>query len=256
MIRPLLKMTYIELKLFVREPLAVIFAFAFPFFVLFVLAGVFGNEEPVDSEDFEIWRGVGPTDYYVPAYVGLVMASVGLISLPLRLAGYRERGVLKRFHAAGTPLGVLLGAHVAVFFVMSGIGGVAIAVAGRIVYGSPLPTGLAGQLTQVLGAFVLSGLAFAAIGVMLGAVLRTARAAQGAGLALFFVMMFICGAGPPRGVLTDAMYAVSNALPLTHVILVIQGPWLGLGWDWPASAIVVAFLVVTGALGVRFFRWE
>lgn len=251
--KPLRKLTLIELKLFVREPLAVIFAFAFPFFVLFVLAGVFGNEvDPADSEGMEVWRGVGPTDYYVPAYVGLVMASVGLISLPLRIAGYRERGVLKRFRAAGTPLLVLLGAHVAVFFVTSAIGGLAIALTGRVVYGSPLPT----AVLQVAAAFVVSGCAFAAIGVLLGAVLPTARAAQGAGLALFFVMMFISGAGPPRGVLTGPMYAAGTALPLTHVVLLLQGPWLDLGWDWPAFLAVMAFFGGAAALGLRFFRWE
>src|SRR5690606_32776157 len=63
------KLTWIEAKLFLREPLAVIFAFAFPFFVLFVLGGVFGNETPDNEEDLRIWRGVAPTQYYLPAYV-------------------------------------------------------------------------------------------------------------------------------------------------------------------------------------------
>jgi ABC-2 type transport system permease protein len=42
--RLLAKLSWIEAKLFLREPLTVIFTFAFPFFMLFVLAGVFGNE--------------------------------------------------------------------------------------------------------------------------------------------------------------------------------------------------------------------
>jgi ABC-2 type transport system permease protein len=252
-VRGLAKLAAVELKLFLRDPLAVIFAFAFPFFVLFILAGVFGNDpEPPDSEDAEVWRGVGPTDYYVPAYVGLVMASVSVITLPLRLATYRERGVLKRFRAAGVPLAAVVGSQVAVALAMSVFGGIAITVAGMAVYGTPFPE----FPLRTLAAFALSAAAFAAFGVFLGSVLPTARAAQGAGLVLFFMMMFISGAGPPREVLTDPMRMLSNVLPLTHVVLVLQEPWLGFGWETTASLVLAGVFVVSSILAWRFFRWE
>ena len=246
-------MTWVETKLFFREPLAVIFAFAFPFFVLFILSGVFGNEiEPQDSEDFEIWRGVGPTDYYVPAYVGLVMASVGLINMPVRLATYRERGVLRRFRAAGVPLFAAVGSQVAVFLAMSIIGGLVIMLMGVLVYGTEWPE----MPLRVAAAFLLAAAAFASIGVFLGAVLPTARTAQGAGLALFFVMMFICGAGPPRGALSGTMQAIGEPLPLTHAIIALQDPWLGFGWAGVSSLVLLGFAIVAGALGLKLFRWE
>jgi hypothetical protein len=69
-------------------------------------------------------------------------------------------------------------------------------------------------------------------------------------------MMFISGAGPPRGILSDEMWLAGEFLPLTHVILVIQGPWLGIGWDTTASLLVAAFTVGATVLGLRFFRWE
>ena len=43
----------------------------------------------------------------------------------------------------------------------------------------------------MLGRFVLSAPAFSAIGVLLGSAFRTSRAAQGAGLMLWFVMMIL-----------------------------------------------------------------
>src|SRR5690606_15361107 len=53
------RLTLIEFKLFLREPLSLIFAFGFPFFMLFVLAGVFGNDvDPTDEENMRVWRGV------------------------------------------------------------------------------------------------------------------------------------------------------------------------------------------------------
>jgi ABC-2 type transport system permease protein len=249
--KPLIKLTAVELKLFLRDPITVLFTFALPFFFLFILAGVFGNELE-GEEDFRIWRGVGPTDYYVPAYVGLVFASIGLLAMPLRLSGYRERGVLKRFKASSLPLSAIFGAHVLVAVVMALVGTASILIAARLVFGTMWPE----QPGLTVGAFVLSLLAFTAIGLLLGSLLPNARAAQAGGLILFFVMMMISGAGPPREVLDRSMQVFGDGLPLTHVILVLQDPWLGHGWHAASSLVLAGFLAVSGVLAVVLFRWE
>jgi ABC-2 type transport system permease protein len=92
-----LTLSWIELKLFLRVPITVVFTLALPPLVLYVLAEVFGN---TPAPDEFVFRGFGAVDYYVPAYIGLVVASLGLIGLPVHLASYRERGVLRRFQAA------------------------------------------------------------------------------------------------------------------------------------------------------------
>jgi ABC-2 type transport system permease protein len=247
------RLAWVETKLFLREPLTVIFTFAFPFFMLVVLAGVFGNElETGDPEEIEAWSGVGPVDYYAPSYVALVLASVGLIAIPLRLASYRERGVLRRFRAAGFPLSSVLGSQLAVMVGIVVIGAAGIAVAARVFYGAGLPD----SWPLSLLAFLLGVACFSAIGIALGAVLPGARTAQGAGIILFFVMMMLGGAGPPRGVLTDAMRWMSNPLPFTHVVLALQDPWLRSEWDWIATAIVLAFTAAAALVAARAFRWE
>jgi ABC-2 type transport system permease protein len=246
------RLTLIEVKLFVREPLALIFVFAFPLFVLFVLGGVFGNEIEDNPEDLEIWRFVGPADYYQPAYIGLVMASVGLITMPLRLTTYRERGVLRRFQAAGVAKTAILGSQLVVGLAMMTVGAVAIVLASNITQG----TFLSEDWPLTAGAYVLSGVMFALLGLMLGSVLPGSRAAQGAGMILFFVMMFISGAGPPREVLAAGMKGFGEVLPLTHVILLLQDAWLAAEWSAGASLVVAGFLVGAGAVTWRFFRWE
>ncbi|MGD9143619.1 MAG: ABC transporter permease, partial [Dehalococcoidia bacterium] len=98
--RTLLKLSWVELKLFVREPITVIFTLALPIIFLFVMGGVFGNEAGTMDSGDPIFRGVGPLDYYIPAYFGLVMMAIGTVALPVHLSGYRERGVLKRLRAS------------------------------------------------------------------------------------------------------------------------------------------------------------
>ena len=107
----------------------------------------------------------------------------------------------------------------------------------------------------MVGVFVLLTLGFAAFGVFLGAVLPTARAAQAVGMLVWFVMLFLGGAGPPPEVLTDSMSIVSDATPLWHAVRVMQDAWLGLdaGWSWVGFT---ALLLVSAILAARFFRWE
>lgn len=251
--RAILRLTLVEMKLFVREPLALVFVFAFPLFVLFVLGGVFGNDVDLqDEENLRVWRGVGPADYYQPAYIGLVMASVGLITMPLRITSYREQGVLRRFEAAGVAKTAILGSQLLVGLGMMTIGAAAIVVASNLSQG----TSLSESWGLTVPAYLLSAITFAVLGLMLGSVLPGSRAAQGAGMLLFFVMMFISGAGPPREVLANGMKGFSEVLPLTHVILLLQDTWLAAEWDGTASLVVAAFLVVAGAVTLRFFRWE
>lgn len=247
--RTILKMTWIEIKLFLREPLTVIFTLALPLFILFIMGGVFGNAP--DPEGV-VYRGVGPMDYYVPAYVGLLITSIGLIGLPVQLAGYRERGVLRRFRASSVSVWHVLGSQVLVCFAAAVTGTILLVTAASIVYDFQLPQ----SPGAVAGAFILSTLAFAVLGIFLGALLPTARAAQGAGVLLWFIMMILSGAGPPPEVLNTAMRAISNLTPLKYVILLLQDSWLGFGWNIAAMGIVFGFLIVPAALTARFFRWE
>jgi ABC-2 type transport system permease protein len=250
-VQSFLKLTLIEIKLFLRDPFTLIFTFAYPFFVLFILANVFGNELET-PDDVRVWRGVGPTDYYVPAYIALVLASIGVLALPLRLAGYRERGVLRRFRASALSIWSILGSQMVVALIMAVVGAVSITLAARAAFGTFWPR----EPLQVLPAFALGFLAFGAIGTFLGAVLPNSRSAQSAGLILFFVMFLLCGSGPPREAFNPTLKSIGEVLPLTHVLLLLQDPWLGYGWAATASLVTAGFLGACAVLTLRLFKWE
>jgi ABC-2 type transport system permease protein len=229
----LLRLAVTEMKLFVREPLVVTFVFAFPVLTVLVLGGVFEEGDP----DFE---GAAPSDYYVAAYIAVVIAAIGLVMLPVHLASYRERGVLRRFEVSRYPRWALPAAWIVVAMATTAVAVAVLLVVGGLVYGLPEPEDLLGVIVgTALGAF-----AFISVGIALGMALPSARSAQGLGLLLFFPFFLLGGAGPPPEAMEEPMSSISEIVPLTHVVRSVQEPWLDLG----SPAIHLAALGALGAV--------
>jgi len=241
------RMAWVELKLFLREPLTVVFALVLPLIILVVMSAVFGN-----TPDPEFYRGYGPADFYTPAYIGLVLGAIGVVSIPAHLAGNRERGVLRRFRASSVPLGVVVGAEALVSLVIALVSGVVLGVCAMLAYGVGAPA----SPLLLVAAFLLSALMFAALGVMLGSLIPTARAAQAAGMMLWFLMLMVGGPGPPPETLTGVLGVLSHAAPLTYASRLLQEAWLEGGWSWADTGIVAAIALGACLVTARFFRWE
>ena len=242
------EMTWVELKLFSREPLTVLFVLVLPVAVLYILNGVFGSQ-PTEAD---VWEGLGAVDFYTPSYVALVAATAGVLSLPVHVAGYREQGVLRRFRASAISPATLIGAHMAVTVVMATAGAVLVIALSAVAYDARLPHSWVG----VVAAYLLVAVSFAALGALLGLVMPTARAAQGLGVLLFFVFMMLGGAGPPREVLPTAMARIGDGVPATYAGRLMRGPWLDLGWDVGSFVFMLGLLVVSLALTAWRLRAE
>ncbi len=237
------KLTWLELKLFAREPIALVFTFAFPLVVLVVLIGSFEPGDPA-------FGGARPSDYYLASYVAVVIGAIGLIAVPVHVATYRERGILRRFRASSVSASTVLGAQLIVGLLTAAIGGVALVAVGNLGYGAALPRSVAG----VLVAFVVSTLAFLTTGFLLGSLLPGARAAQAVGLILFFPLWLLSGAGPPPQVMSEGMRRVSDLLPLTYATRALQEPWLGSGSSPVNLLLLGVILLVAATLATRLFR--
>lgn len=156
--RILRKLTWIELKLFTREPFSLIFAFAFPLVVLVVLVASFEPNDPA-------FGGATTSNYYLSSYVGVVIAAIGLVALPVHVAAYRERGILRRFRASSVPAWAVFGAQVVVGLAMAALGSVVLVVAGTLLYDATLPE----SFGPLLVAFVVTTLSFLAFGFLVAA---------------------------------------------------------------------------------------
>jgi ABC-2 type transport system permease protein len=238
------KMTWVELKLLVREPFTLLFVFVFPIVVLLVLSGVFGTQPA------EEWGGTTPENYYVAAYIGTVIAALALVSIPVHLASYRERGILRRFIASSVSPHVVLFSQLIVGFLLATVGAIVLIVTAVIVYDIHAPVSIPGMIVS----FSVGALSFVAFGLLLGVLMPTARSAQAIGLGLFFPMWMLSGTGPPPEVMTDTMQSISRVLPMTRLVNVLQSSWFGDGMDYAELAILLGILLVAGAIAMYRIR--
>jgi ABC-2 type transport system permease protein len=237
-LRTALRLTGMELRLLLREPMVTIGLLGFPLVTMLVIAGVFGQ---VPDPEF---GGVAPDDHYIAGYIGVVLGALGIVTLPVFVATARELGVTRRFRASGVSAGVLVATRVLLGIVLGTAAVAVVLVVGSTVYGMRSPDDLVG----VVGWFVAGLLCFIAIGLALGSIMPTSRSANAVGNLLYVPMFLLGGGGPPREVMSGAMRTISDVLPLTHVVGGLRESWLGRTDDphaiwWPLLIATVAVVV-------------
>jgi len=248
-------MTRTELMLFLREPVTVIFTLALPLMVLYVLNGVFGSDAAAGGGgdgDFIVYRGFDAADWYTPAYVALAAAGFAFIALPAHMVEYRESGVLRRFQASGVPRGAALGSQTVVALVISTVGAALLLAAALLFAGASSPQ----DVGLFVAAYGVAAVAITMMGVLLGTLLPTARAAQAVGLLLWFVALFLSGSGPPPEVLPEGLRTIGDWLPITPIVRLLQEPWLTGDWLVRESLVAVGIAAVSGAVAWVAYRWE
>jgi ABC-2 type transport system permease protein len=176
------------------------------------------------------------------------------MGIPIDTASSRETGILRRYRATPLRPAAYMVASVAVYLAIALLGMVILVIVGKVVFGLRM----AGSWPSILAAYLVSAGAFFSLGYLIASLVPTARVAQAIGMVIFFPMMFLSGAGLPLKILPEALQKVSEFLPLTYVVQLIQGLWFGDAWNtlWMPTLVLAGMLLAGTMLATRFFRWE
>jgi ABC-2 type transport system permease protein len=242
------KLTLVQAKLYLREPMSAFFTLLFGPSLLLLLGFIFGNEPSVET------GGLGYLDQSVPGYMAVIISIVGLTAVPITSAMRRETGVLRRFSAAPLrPLTYFL-TDVLVPFLMTLLGILLLVLVGTVVF----HVRFAGNLLSLLAGISLGAFAFFSLGYALAGLVPNARAVVVIGNVVLYPLMIFSGSVVPLEVMPETVRAISRFLPLTHLVALLRGLWSGLGWgDFLTEAAVLAGVAIVGTLIVAWtFRWE
>lgn len=229
-----------ELRLYLREPAAVAATIGLPLLIMVS----FGLLITPDGGD--------PIYTYFPGLaISFSLAILSLNLLPTILAGYREKGILRRLRTTPVhPSKVLIG-QLLVSCAVAVAMGVVVLVAGRVI-GFPLPA----QPLGFLLAFTLGALSLFSVGLLVAAVAPTARIATAVGMLLFFVNMFTGGVFTPREALPGFLNRIGDFMPLGATMQAVRDSWSGHFPQLLHLVVLATITVVFGLASARLFRWE
>ncbi|NOQ23680.1 MAG: ABC transporter permease [Candidatus Aegiribacteria sp.] len=236
-----------EFILYLREPSGFFFTLIFPLLLMMLFGSIWGND-PFPGVNF------GYIDYAVPAFIGMVIATSGIMCLTTSIAAYREKGILRRFKASPISPLLVLTAELSSLFIITVLGMLLLLAAGVFVFGMRFY----GNIPEVILAFILSTLSISALGFIPASLAPTARSGMIIANVMYFPMLFLSGAMLPGDMLPSFLKTFSQVLPLTHVIELLQGLWLGGHlWEYPVQIAVLCGVTVAGfVIAAKCFRWE
>lgn len=239
------KLTWVETKVFMREPMGVIATFGVPVIIFIILGRSVsaGRREAMPVEE---------APFNVPILAALLIAVSAVISLVAIISIYREGGILKRLRA--TPLSpvTILGAHVFIKLLFTVIGLGLMVLAGRRI----IPGAIDANLPSFTAALLLSTLSILSLGFVIASIVPAARFAQPITAALLYPMIAISGLFFPVEQLSRPLRLVALGLPTTHAVSLMQSVWDGSGWNPTDVVALILIFGVCTSLSTKMFRWE
>ncbi len=193
-------------------------------------------------------------DYLLPGVLAMAIMQLGLFG-SLRLAYLREQKILKRLGATPLPRGMLLGGEVIVRLLMALIQTTTIVVIGALVF----RVTVLGSWFIVVGLVLMGAATFVSLGYMLVSFARSEESGHGIIQLVQFPMMFISGIFFPVNMMPGFLRPVMKAMPLTYLADALRQVMTGTPPQYSLATDVTvlgAWLIVTFALGIRFFQWE
>jgi ABC-2 type transport system permease protein len=235
-----------EQKLFWRSRELAFFTFLLPIVFYLMLASAYGDDEI---------EGVSGYQFLLGGMIGYGAAATTFAGLALLLVIRRESGVLKRLRATPLPSGTYIAAVLASIILIFLLEAVILIALARFAFDVPVPE----SIVSLIAVLLLGAGSFAALGIGLTALIRSAEGSSAVVNALYLPVAFISGAFFSEDTFPDALRLIGEILPLSHLIRLTRDviAFDATIWEHAGDAAVVAAWGVLGlVVALRRFRWE
>lgn len=237
--------TNMELRLFFREKLSLLFTFIIPA-VSFIVFGMMYQTNSYDGLDY--------FQAYVPSMIAIIIFTSAFFSMGVQIVIDREKGVYKRLK--GTPLNqkAIFTATVIKGFFAIYVGTFEIMLISKLGF----QTELTAHPLQFFLALTFCSITFFAIGFLVSSLVKRMQTALGIAMIAMYPMMFLSGATLPLDALPEVLQTSSYIVPLTYVVNILRDAWNGTLFTSGAMVdlgVLAGILTVSTFIGTKFFRW-
>jgi ABC-2 type transport system permease protein len=249
MLRGLWTLTWIEIKVFLREPLGALGLFLLPALVFVIAGRIFGRRADINSVSASNSLLVG-----VPVFAAVLITLSVVLSLVTIIAIYREGGILKRLRATPLRPQTILTAHVIVKLLLTIFTLLLAVLAGKRYY----PVGIHIPVFGFTAALLIGTWSILSIGFLIASLVPTARFAQPIGAVILYPMLGLSGLFVAVQAMPPHLQVVARMLPLTYAVSLLEGILKGDAWSAHITDVLALALtfVICAAVSAKVFRWE
>jgi ABC-2 type transport system permease protein len=233
-------------RLFWRSYEAAFFTFFLPILFLVLLGSVYGDERI---------EGIRGATYLVAGLLGYGVVATAFAGLAITLVVRREAGVLKRVRGTPLPTSVYLAAAIASTLAVIALQVVAQVFVGRFLLDARWPASPASFVLALL----LGAVTFAALGLAVTTVVRSAEGSSAVVNAIYLPLTFISGVFFSTETLPGFLQALAAVSPLTYLLELLRRVFVdGSGLSGAATdvAVLLAWGLAGAVVALRWFRWE
>jgi len=238
-------------KIFFRTPIAAFFTIFFPLMIFVVFALVFGNQYIEEL-------GVTAAQYFAPAMAVFAAVSASYTNIATTTAYQRDQGILKRVRGTPLPASVYMGGKIMSSIEVAFLSVVVMMAIGVLFYGVEI---YARTLPAVIVTFIVGVGTFAALGLLVAALVPSGESATAVTNATLLPLAFISGIFlTPTGDSPAWLDTVAKIFPLKHFVepfvTAFNPTYTGSGWNWASLAYMLVWGIGATILAVRLFKWE
>jgi ABC-2 type transport system permease protein len=236
-----------ETRLFLREPVSLIWGFVLPVIAFTVLAVVPGTSHPTDA-----LGGLSYAQVYLAIIALIALQMLSSMSLPQTLGSYRERGILRRLSVTPMQPWRLLATQIGIHLALA----LSTVVALLIVATATFDGGFPGSLLGWLVTYLLTAAAMLGLAALIAAVTPTAKLASGIASGLFFPLMFFAGLWLPQQQMPHWLREISHYTPLGAASQALTSSIGGHFPHWTPLVVLAAYTALFVGAAIRKFRWS
>jgi ABC-2 type transport system permease protein len=241
-----------EQRLYWRSRESAVFTFIFPLLLFVLLGSVYSGRY---FKSASVPNGYPAAQVLLAALIAYGCAMVAFAGLAITLVIRREQALLKRLRA--TPLSpvTFVASLLASTLVVFGIETAALFVLGRAVYGTPFPD----RVGSIVALVVIGSVCFAAMGVGLSGLVRSAQGSSAVVNLIVLPMAFLTGAFGPTLHYPHFLRVIGEILPLKYFVDLTNAVYLHghAFWSQPMAIGILAAWGAVGLVGAFLrFKWE
>ena len=237
-----------EFKIALRNMDGFFFGVLFPMGVVLLLGFIYGDKLAFEGASYTMIQGS------FGAVITVGICATGLMGLPLVIADYRNKNILKGFKVTPVSPSKIIFVQMVICFIISVLSALGVFLVCKLAFGYVM----LGSLLNFILTFILVTISIYSIGGLIASLSPNIKIANLVTTLIYFPMLFLSGATVPYEVLPRGVQKISDIMPLTQGIKLLKGVSLGESIDnimFPLILMIVITIICI-VISLKTFKWE